>query len=160
LRQPQLGNVTFDFTYTEELREEWRSDYLWTTEGQPSWETLAKVLMVCLQYASKCWLHPESPAGHPVLIERHSGAVNRVSGECVSVRLGKGDDLFEAEYELSHFQNAQALSRGDLIEAVIGLWCQKRQTRGIDRFLTPEEQRKLDADWESDTSIVRGDLDL
>jgi len=165
LREPTLGGVTFVLTVPERpagISAIWEGFHTGDSEedAAKSWEILAKFLVLFLQQADKRWLHPKKISGEPVLVEYHAGTVSKVTGPIVAVRYGEGKNAFESEYDVSQFRDGLSITRGDRIEAAIGLWHQKHQPRGIDELIPPEEQKELDEAWRSQSGVVVGDLEI
>ena len=113
------------------------------------------------------WLLHDLPALRPrrllhgelVLEEHHDGVISHVSDSSVTVRYGSSDNEFEVEYPLTQFNGGAELSRGDEIEAVIGLLRVPRSPVTLDSLYSEDEQRALDAAWKQRKGVV-GDLKL
>jgi hypothetical protein len=97
--------------------------------------------------------------GELILEEHHVGVISHVADSSVTVRYGLGDDEFEVEYPLTQFEDGVELSRGDEIEALIGLLRVPRSPVSLDSLYTDDEQRALDAAWQQRKGVV-GDLKL
>jgi hypothetical protein len=94
-----------------------------------------------------------------VLKELHEGVISRIDESTVTVRYGSGEAEFETEYPRSQFEADVELSRGDLIGAGIALWRLPAPPTSLNEFLTPEQERAIDEEWQQKRGVT-GDVTI